>query len=37
MDAARLFLVVCSDRRRSSGLKLEHREFHTNVQNFFTV
>ena len=38
MDEARLFLEVCSDRTRSSSLKLEHRKFHTNMQkNFFMV
>ena len=30
MDEARLFPVVCSDTTKSSGLKLEHRKFHTN-------
>ena len=36
MSESRLFSVVCSDR--SSGLKLEHRNFHTNMwKNFFTV
>jgi len=30
------FSVVCSDKPRSNGLKLERRKFHTNVQkNYF--
>ena len=38
MDEARLFLVVCSNRMKSNGLKLEHRKFHTNVwNNFFMI
>ena len=36
MDEVRLFSVVCSDKTRSSGLKLEHRKFHTSMQDFFT-
>lgn len=31
VDEARLFSVVCSNRIRSNGLKLEHK-FHVNVQ-----
>jgi len=30
--------VVCTNRTRSNGLKLEHKKFHKNVQkNFFMV
>ena len=30
--------MVCSDRTRSNGLKLEHRKFYTNMEkNLFTV
>jgi len=30
--------VVCSDRTRNSGLKLEHKKFHTNMwKNFFMI
>jgi len=35
MDAARLFLVVCSDRTRSNDLKLEHRKLCTNIWKIF--
>ena len=38
LDEARLFLVVCSNRTRSNGLKLVHRKLYTNMQkNFFRV
>ena len=37
MDETRLLSVVCSDRSRSNGLKLEHRKFHTNTWKNFTV
>jgi len=33
-----LFLVVCRDRTRNNGLKLEHWQFCTNMRkNFFMV
>ena len=38
MDEARLFLMVCSDRTRSSSLKLEQTKFGTNMwKNIFTI
>ena len=37
-DLANLFSVVCGDRRRGNGHKMEHRKFCTNMQkSFFTV
>ena len=37
-DMANLLSVVCRDRIRGNGHKLEHREFPSNMQeNFFTV
>ena len=38
MDEAWFFSVVCSDRTRSNGLKLEHRKICTNMRtDFFMV
>ena len=38
MDEVRLFSVMCSNRTRRNGLKVEHRRFCTNVQkNLFIV
>ena len=38
MDESRLFCMVCSERTRSNGQKLEHRKFPSNKQkNFPTV
>ena len=37
MDKTSIFSVVHSNRTRSNGLKLEHRKFHTNMQNYFFI
>ena len=38
MHEARLFSVVCSNKTRSNGLKLQYRKFCTNTwKNFFMV
>ena len=34
---ARQFLVVCSNRTKSNGLKLEHRKFGTNIWKNFVM
>ena len=37
-DLANLSSVVCGDKTRSNGHKIEHRKFCTNMRkNFFTV
>ena len=37
-DVANLFSMVCGDRTRGNGCKIEHRKFRTDMQkNFFTV
>ena len=37
MDEARLFSVVCGERTRSNGLKLERKKFNTNMQKNFSM
>lgn len=32
VDGAWCFLLVCSNKTRSNGHKLEHRKFHTNMR-----
>lgn len=34
---ANLFSVVCGNRTKGNGHKLERRKFHTNMQNNFFV
>ena len=37
-DTVNLFSVICGDRTRGNGHKLEHSKFHTSMQkNFFMV
>lgn len=35
MNGAKLFSVACGNRRRGSGHKLEHRMFHTNMEELY--
>ena len=38
MDLASLFSVVCGDRTRGNGHKIEHQKFRTSMRkNFFMV
>jgi len=37
MDEVRIFLVLCSNRTGSNGIKLGHRKFCINMQKNFTV
>lgn len=37
MDEARLVSLVCDDKTRDVGLKLEQKMFHTNKWKNFTV